>query len=833
MTTVIEEQVDSEQEIDFSLIGIDNALEFLKQKQPGIITNSGHAKADCKDASVQKVNPKKMSAKFAIVTRQKQANLHNNKVQITRSKLGQGIRLDLHKRAPVVLFEHGELPFPIGISETPSGKHTVILENNVAFGEVFFSQVIKEAAVIFALVDEGTLRMSSIGFLPDRIRRLPETEHRVLQNEEKEDSEVEMIPLGGGFDIVESLLIEWSITASGADIGAFKQALSRGDVKGEKLSALLLPVFQKIAGPSTAWSPGWATNTVGDGKMAPLGSILERHKHRIEGHTEGFEFLQSIGSLNSDELKAGQYSLSFDLKDIEEVETEQSIATKYNQHFDVAREQLEASKLEYEWISRYVGCQVKQLFNLSTYCPELYMGSFLTGLEKQLEAYIEEDVRQMTAQGREIPPTYETVQLNSKLNSDFLIDGLQFLVKKGGSDAPHIVLKIQRYWSGVKIDAFANKEKREEIDQVISGAWEWSEENNFLKNEAFSLRGRFIPQSSERFEDVFLEEENKKPIQFTVNQINKKGVQVRNRGMIFAGPPGTGKTMAGRIIRNTAQATFIWISARDLSSFGAMDGFQYGFDIARELAPSVLFIEDIDNFLYPQAIDCLKTEMDGIGISSGVVTILTSNYPEKLPKAILDRPGRFDDVLKFDLPNDVIRKQMLSAWLGDSVTGKVLLEVVERTEGYSGAHLKELVKYAIVLNEESEEDDFGSAVLQALEKIEKQKDLIDRIQLQNIFVGNKNDIDFHKMKPNLIVVDDPNPIDPEIQKLDVAKFGEKLVAGLDVEEQKQPPILDTKSLVNGITDRVTDHLNTYGDDVVKDISQSVETLIKRRSGILV
>jgi len=166
------------------------------------------------------------------------------------------------------------------MSETPYRQHTVVLTGDKAMGEVFFSQVIKEAAVIFALVDEGTLRMASIGFLPEKIRRLDKDELRVEQGS-KTDPDVLTIGGGGQVDIVESLLLEWSITATGADTGAFKQALSRGDVGGEKLSASLKTVFQKIAGPDSTWSPGWTPESKTEPTDTEIQQAVEQLPDRV------------------------------------------------------------------------------------------------------------------------------------------------------------------------------------------------------------------------------------------------------------------------------------------------------------------------------------------------------------------------------------------------------------------------------------------------------------------------------------------------------------------------------------------------------------------------
>jgi hypothetical protein len=211
-----------------------------------------------------------------------------------------------------------------------------------------------------------------------------------------------------------------------------------------------------------------------------------------------------------------------------------------------------------------------------------------------------------------------------------------------------------------------------------------------------------------------------------VKQINEKQTACANRGIIAMGPPGTGKTLSGRAIKDQTNSTFIWISARDLEYSGAFGGFNYAFDLAKEVSPCVIFVEDIDNFMSDRTVDLLKSQMDGIGRSSGIVTILTTNFPERLPEALIDRPGRFHDVLKFDLPNEKLREQMLRKWL-PALTPAELVKAVERTDGYSGAHLFELAAFAKTIQEQDEEE-LSAAVTKALDKITEQRELINQSQ---------------------------------------------------------------------------------------------------------
>ena len=173
---------------------------------------------------------------------------------------------------------------------------------------------------------------------------------------------------------------------------------------------------------------------------------------------------------------------------------------------------------------------------------------------------------------------------------------------------------------------------------------------------------------------------------------------------------------------NNIDSTFIWVSARDFSYSGAVGGISYGFRLARDLAPSVLFIEDIDNWLGGREVDLLKTEMDGISKSKGVVTFLTSNYPKELPPALIDRPGRFHDILNLNYPDNAAKTRMLSFWAA-GIQEKTISSILKDTAGMSGAHIYELVAFAKVLMEDDEELTMDEAIISSLKRLRDQRDL--------------------------------------------------------------------------------------------------------------
>lgn len=400
---------------------------------------------------------------------------------------------------------------------------------------------------------------------------------------------------------------------------------------------------------------------------------------------------------------------------------------RWSKAFDIDRVQIEVSTIEQGLASKYLGVEVKYVEQRSVGVSSFRMGQWLTAIDDLLreEQWQVEDVRALDRHGKETPPTYEMVQLNSTLSHDFLVDGIRFMKRVENGQEVRAVLGVAASWYGLDLVTYGVKATGL-ASSLMQAMGTRSKALNFLKGEAFALCGEFLPKTAEGFADLFLAPANQAAVERVVKLVNERGASLENRGMILMGPPGTGKTLAARIMRNVADSTFIWVSARDFWYSGVFGGITEAFDLARECAPSILVFEDIDNWLSDGSMDLLKTEMDGVGRSTGVVTILTTNYPEQLPAALLDRPGRFHDALKFGLPDGAVRKAMIAKWL-PALDAVSTVKAVDATKGYSGAHVRELCRFAEII-EEQEALPLSSAIERAIAKLVEQRELINQIQ---------------------------------------------------------------------------------------------------------
>ena len=224
-----------------------------------------------------------------------------------------------------------------------------------------------------------------------------------------------------------------------------------------------------------------------------------------------------------------------------------------------------------------------------------------------------------------------------------------------------------------------------------------------------------------KFEDVAGNEEAKEELKEVVkflknpDAFGKLGATVP-KGVLLGGPPGTGKTLLAKAIAGEAGTPFLKVSGSQfvelLVGVGAARVREL-FDKARSLKPSIIFIDEIDSIARArssnnsmggandereQTLNQILTEMDGFESDSGVVVIAATNRIDILDPAI-KRPGRFDRQITINNPNLKERQAILKVHArGKKLSpGVSLLQVAQRTIGFSGADLANVLNEAAIL----------------------------------------------------------------------------------------------------------------------------------------
>ncbi|XP_068236721.1 spastin-like isoform X2 [Palaemon carinicauda] len=187
------------------------------------------------------------------------------------------------------------------------------------------------------------------------------------------------------------------------------------------------------------------------------------------------------------------------------------------------------------------------------------------------------------------------------------------------------------------------------------------------------------------------------------------GLRAPARGLLLFGPPGNGKTMLARAVANESSATFFNISASTLTSKYVGEGEKLVkalFSVARELQPSIIFIDEIDSLLCErregehEASRRLKTEFlvefDGLrsDAEERILVMGATNRPQELDDAAL---RRFSKRVYVSLPDKDTRAVLLGKLIlkqKSQISSKDMEILASLTDGYSGSDLTSLAKDA-------------------------------------------------------------------------------------------------------------------------------------------
>ena len=207
------------------------------------------------------------------------------------------------------------------------------------------------------------------------------------------------------------------------------------------------------------------------------------------------------------------------------------------------------------------------------------------------------------------------------------------------------------------------------------------------------------------------------------------------RGVLMIGAPGSGKTLLARAVAGEARVPFFHVSASEfVEMFVGVGASRVRdlFALAKKMSPSIIFIDEIDavgrergsgmgggHDEREQTLNQILVEMDGFDRSTNVIVIAATNRPDVLDQALL-RPGRFDRRVMLDLPSindreEILKIHALGKILGTNVN---LRQVAERTPGFSGAELANLMNEAAILAAKKNQKFINNSdILESIEKV--------------------------------------------------------------------------------------------------------------------
>ena len=195
-------------------------------------------------------------------------------------------------------------------------------------------------------------------------------------------------------------------------------------------------------------------------------------------------------------------------------------------------------------------------------------------------------------------------------------------------------------------------------------------------------------------EDILLEEDVKTDIYRSIDEFFlKSGAFFKaynipyKRGILLYGSPGNGKTTLVKSIAGSVAAPVVyWQITEYTSSYSIKEVFS----TVTKMAPMILIIEDIDSM--PEEVrSVFLNTLDGATSKEGIFLIGTTNYPEKIDPALINRAGRFDRAYEFKQPDEALRNEYLhKKGLIQFLDAAALAQLAKQTKGLSIAQLNEL-----------------------------------------------------------------------------------------------------------------------------------------------
>lgn len=202
---------------------------------------------------------------------------------------------------------------------------------------------------------------------------------------------------------------------------------------------------------------------------------------------------------------------------------------------------------------------------------------------------------------------------------------------------------------------------------------------------------------------------------------NKFGFS-HKRGFLLWGPPGSGKTSTIAFVIKQMVAGGGCVFLGDCQPSYLAMGLKNFRDVEPD-RPAVVVLEDIDTLIRTYGESQVLSVLDGEGSISNVCFLATTNYPENLDGRVVNRPSRFDRVVKIGMPNFEARVSYLkSRNLG--LSDRTIEQWAEITDGFSIAHLKEVIVGVMCYGNDLEEQ---VKRLKAMAKTPKSSDMDKRM----------------------------------------------------------------------------------------------------------
>lgn len=202
------------------------------------------------------------------------------------------------------------------------------------------------------------------------------------------------------------------------------------------------------------------------------------------------------------------------------------------------------------------------------------------------------------------------------------------------------------------------------------------------------------------------------------------------RGVLLHGPPGTGKTLTVSYVLGAMPGrTTVLLTGRNLGLI------EPAVTLARELTPATVVLEDVDLVAAERTMPMgdngvlfeLLNQMEGLDADADLLFLLTTNRADLIEPALAARPGRIDLALEIPLPDAAARARLVRLYAeGIPLDPAGEADLVARTDGLTGAFIKELMRQAALRAALADRAPTGADATAALDELLRERSTLTR-----------------------------------------------------------------------------------------------------------
>ena len=362
-------------------------------------------------------------------------------------------------------------------------------------------------------------------------------------------------------------------------------------------------------------------------------------------------------------------------------------------------------KPEEKLVRDFIGVSPSEMTSGSKVYPSFYIPLAIMGVDAILEKNFDIiDTLNFDWSSKVQSVKYAMFEVGFNKEKRLMTGAYRFCKNKTDGSPMVVITEVRPTMGGsiLKIDCTTNKNGVGVYESFLNDVKQWMNDNNYYRGQKIGADGRFLNVSKYNWDDIVLDPEVKDSVfGDVVGFLNHAELYRVNglpfkRGLILYGKPGCGKTLLGKVVANQVASSFIWVTAAQASS---AEFIKELFTLAREVAPTVLFFEDVDMYTVDRGYGAfnakvgeLLAQMDGMEENNGLVVVATTNRLDVIEKALAERPSRFDRRYCLDSMSLETTKLMVSKKLDNANLVDVSLdEIAAMVRGLNGCFIQEVV----------------------------------------------------------------------------------------------------------------------------------------------